>query len=321
METFLSTVLLQAPRLALVWLVLVGFAGLATGAVFTLPRHTRFDEAAQRVRRAALPMASEVEKEWREILRYADEVGVAAERAAATARRRRAEWLAAQEAAEEARQAYEAADAEARRLARAAAFPLSDTARTPAEYAFRERHLHRIALRAYRRGHLSVEQFVAVLAGANGWDPRRHPAEQELILARVVRDNLRLRYRVAAERERLAWYEADRAAAAALSLRDEAARAAEQAHWIRQRIAQTASRRAVRKRAALTHPRPAAAPLVVPRPRRSSECALAAPMAAAPMATSVSGTATGLAASASGTTALIPRQRSAASQRLEAQPV
>ncbi|HEY8533299.1 MAG TPA: hypothetical protein VIL44_05405 [Micromonospora sp.] len=256
MEMFLSMVLLQAPQLALVWLALVGFAGLASGALVTLPRRTRFDEAAQRVRRAAMPTPSEWATEWREILRYAEEVGVAAERAGATARRRRAEWMAAQRAAEEARTEYEAAEAEVRRLAQAAAFPLPDAPRTPAEYAFRERYLHRIALRAYRRGHLSVEQFVAVLAGAHGWDPRRHPIEQELILARVVRDNLRLRYRVAAERERLAWYEADRAAAAALSLRDEAARAADHAHWVRYRIAHSASaRRAALKRLRATESR------------------------------------------------------------------
>ena len=320
METFLSTVLLQAPRLALVWLVLVGFAGLATGAVFTLPRRTRFDEAAQRVRRAALPMASEVEKEWR--------------RSSATPTR--SGWpLSARRRphADGARSGWPR-----RRPLRRRGRRTRPRTRKPETGASRR-------ISAVRHGphprRVRVPRTAPAPHRAAGVSPgapvgravrrrprrgqrlgsRRHPAEQELILARVVRDNLRLRYRVAAERERLAWYEADRAAAAALSLRDEAARAAEQAHWIRQRIAQTASRRAVRKRAALTHPRPAAAPLVVPRPRRSSECALAAPMAAAPMATSVSGTATGLAASASGTTALIPRQRSAASQRLEAQPV
>lgn len=261
METVLSTFLLDVPRAAMVWLALLAVAGLAAGTLFTAPRAARLDDAVRRIRRAALPAPPVVDDESREILRYADEVRIAAERAATAARRRREEWLAAQHAAEAAWRAYESAEAEVLRLTKAAALPLPDAPRTPAEYAFRERHLHRIALRAYRRGGLSVDQFVAVLAGADGWDPRRHPVEQELMLARVVRDNLRARHRAAAEREREAWHARDLAAASALSLRDEAAAAAARAHEVRQRLSRTGSTG--------TPGVVAGRPGVVPRQRRS----------------------------------------------------
>ncbi|MEV1290501.1 hypothetical protein [Micromonospora sp. NPDC049679] len=211
MQTVLSTILLDVPRAALIWLALLGVASLAVGGLVARPRRTPRDIAG-RIRRAALPVHTRLDTQARELTRYADEVTVAAERAATTARRRRGEWLAAQELAESAWQAYDAAEADVRRLAAAAALRVPRTPRTPAEYADRERYLHRAALRAYRRKELSVEQFIEVLAHGNGWDPRRHPVEQELYLRRVVRDGLLVRQRTAAERERAAWRAADIAA-------------------------------------------------------------------------------------------------------------
>ncbi|MFI5486785.1 hypothetical protein ACIBXA_15250 [Micromonospora echinaurantiaca] len=221
MRTVLSAVLPDVPRAAAIWLSLLGVVAVIVAGLLLRPGRLRFDAGA-RIRQAAMPSQLELAEEERERARYAAEVAVAAERATATARRRRAEWLAAQEEVEQVWRAYEAAEADVRRLAAAAALPLPRTARTPAEYADRERFLHRTALDAYWRRELSVEQLSDVFAHRNGWDPRRHPVEQELVLRRAVRDNLLARQRAAREREQAAWRAAELAAAAARSLRDEA---------------------------------------------------------------------------------------------------
>ncbi|MEU4661585.1 hypothetical protein AB0F83_07530, partial [Micromonospora chalcea] len=91
-----------------------------------------------------------------------------------------------------------------------------------AEYAARERWLHHAAMTAHWRGDLSARQLADVLARRNGWDPRRHPAEQEIVLARAVRDRRRAGWESAAERERQAWRDAELAAEAARTLAAEA---------------------------------------------------------------------------------------------------
>jgi hypothetical protein len=221
MQTVLSSVLLDVPQAAAIWLALLVVAAVAVAGLLVRPVRFRLPTGG-RIRRAAMPSSVELAEEQRERTRYAEEVAVAAERAAATAERHRAEWLAAQEAVESAWQEYEAAEADVRRLAAAEAMPLPRTARTPAEYVDRERYLHRAALDAYWRRELSVEQLSHVFAHRDGWDPRRHPVEQELVLRRAVRDNLLARQHAARERERDAWRAAELAAAAARSLRDEA---------------------------------------------------------------------------------------------------
>ena len=67
-----------------------------------------------------------------------------------------------------------------------------------------------------------MEQLSDVFAHRDGWDPRLHPVEQELVLRRAVRDHLLARQRAAREREQAAWRAAENAAEAARSLRDEA---------------------------------------------------------------------------------------------------
>ncbi|MFV2103915.1 hypothetical protein [Micromonospora sp. LOL_024] len=219
MQDALSAVLLDVPRAAAIWLSLLGVVMLAVTGLLLRPRLLRFD-AGTRIRDAALPSRSEHTDERRDQDRWAEEVVVAADRADATARRRRDGWLAAQADAEQAWQAYEAAEAGVRRLSTAAAMPLPRTPRTPAEYADRERWLHRAALDAYWRRELPVEQLSDVFAH-RGWDPRLHPVEQELLLHRAVRDHLLARQRAAREREQDAWRAAEVAAAAARSLREE----------------------------------------------------------------------------------------------------
>src|SRR5689334_5988120 len=79
----------------------------------------------------------------RDDLRYAGEVTVAASRAAATAERRRAEWVTAQQELDAAWEAFDEADRRARRSAGAAAYPLISKRRKPGENVDRERWLHR----------------------------------------------------------------------------------------------------------------------------------------------------------------------------------
>ncbi|TDB70151.1 hypothetical protein [Micromonospora sp. KC723] len=221
MQTVFSSVLPDVPAAAVIWLVLLVAVAVAVGALVARPGWLR-STVAGRIRQAALPSHVELAEEERERARYAEEVAVAAERAGATAARCRTEWLTAQEEVEAAWAAYEAAEADVRRLSAAAAMPLPQTTRTPSEYADRERFLHRAALDAYWRKEISVEQLSDVFAHRNGWDPRRHPVEQELLLRRAARDNLAERHRAALEREREAWRAAELAVASAHSLRDEA---------------------------------------------------------------------------------------------------
>jgi hypothetical protein len=170
-----------------------------------------------------------------EMGRYAEEVAVAAARAGVTARRRREDWLAAQRDRDEARRAYQAADAAARRVVRAGAFALPATPATPDEFADRARYLHRTATDAYRRGELALEQLNDALAHRNGWDPRRHPFDQEAIVRRAGRHRLFRIYQAATALERTAWYAADMAEVAQRSLDREAYAAAVRARQERDR--------------------------------------------------------------------------------------
>ncbi|QKW11890.1 hypothetical protein EYA84_12255 [Verrucosispora sp. SN26_14.1] len=221
MRTALSYVLPDVPRAAVIWLTLLGVVILAIAALLLRPRRLLRFDAGARIREAALPSRTEHTEEQRDQDRWAEEVAVAADRADATARRRREEWLAAQDEAEQAWQAYETAEADVRRLTAATGMPLPQTPRTPAEYADRERWLHRAAMEAYWRRELSVEQLSDVFAH-RGWDPRRHPVEQELALRRAVRDHLFARQQTAHAQEQERWRAAELAVAAARSLRDEA---------------------------------------------------------------------------------------------------
>ncbi|MFF3867501.1 hypothetical protein [Micromonospora sp. NPDC001898] len=221
MQIALSSVLLDVPRAAAIWLALLGVVAVAVTTLVARPGLFR-SVIGGRFREAAMPSLLEQAEEDRERRRYAGEMATAAERAAATAQRLRAEWLSAQEEVETIWQAGEVAEADVRRLAAAAGLPQPHTERTPAEYADRERYLHRAALDAYWRRDLSEEQLSDVFAHRGGWDPRLHPVEQELVLRRAVRDHLRTRQQAAREREQAAWRAAEQAVLAARSLREEA---------------------------------------------------------------------------------------------------
>jgi hypothetical protein len=187
---------------AAIWMILLLVVAAATAAL-ALPR---------RPARTGPPAADP----------YAADVASAVERAADIARRRRAEWLRAQEEVDGAWAAFDAADREARRFAAAAAFPIFKQLRTRAELADRERHLHRTATAACRRRELSIAQLNEVLAHRGGWNPRRHPVAQEAALRSAVREHRFAGYQAATERERQAWQDAERAAVTLRSLRAEA---------------------------------------------------------------------------------------------------
>ncbi|TYB38735.1 hypothetical protein FXF50_10030 [Micromonospora sp. AP08] len=218
-QTVLYRFLTEVPEAAAIWSALLLLAlGLLAVLVARPEREDGTDPAPDRVAEEAARRA--------DLRRYADEVAVAAAGAAQTARRRREQWLAAQGEADRAWRAYDEAEAAARRFAGTAALPAPHTPRTPAEYAARERWLHHAAMAAHWRGDLSARQLADVLAHRNGWDPRRHPAEQEIVLARAVREGRRAGWAAAAERERRAWRDAELAAEAARTLAAEAYAAA-----------------------------------------------------------------------------------------------
>ncbi|MCZ7438627.1 hypothetical protein O7598_19610 [Micromonospora sp. WMMC241] len=218
-QTVLLNFLTAVPEAAAIWSALTVLALVLLAVLVARPER---DGAAE-----IEPDPVDVEAAHHaDLARYADEVAVAAAGAGQTARRRRERWLAAQSTADRAWTAYDEADAATRRLAGAGALPAPHTPHTPAEYAARERWLHHAAMAAHWRGDLTARQLADVLAHRNGWDPRRHPAEQELVLARTVRDGRRAGWETAAERERLAWRDAELAAESARTLAAEAYAAA-----------------------------------------------------------------------------------------------
>lgn len=175
--------------------------------------------------------------------RFADELATAATRAGVTADRKHTEWEYAQRAVESAWNAYQEADKAAGRAIRAAAFPTPQTPLTPAEFADRERYLHRVAQAAHARGEISTDQLIDALSHRNGFDPRLHPFEQDALLRKLARDRRLRVYQTAADMERTAWRDADLAKAAKSSLDREAATAARN---VTQRPEPTGERRHVR---------------------------------------------------------------------------
>lgn len=215
MTTVLHEFLVDVPRATAIWSVLL---------LLALTTLTVLAARPEREQPAAEPSAVD---ETADLRRYAEEVAVAAAGAAQTARRRRDAWLAAQEEADRAWQAYDEAESAARRLGAAAPLPEPRTPRTPAEYAYRERWLHHAAVAAHWRGDLSAQQLGDVFGHRDGWNPRLHPVDQEIVLTRAVRDGKLAAYRSAVARERASWRDAEVAAEAARALSAEAYTAVE----------------------------------------------------------------------------------------------
>jgi len=203
----------SVPQAAVIWITMLFVAAITAAAIALPGRLTMIGEALRR--------PAEPEPDVDDGRRYAEEIAVAAERAAATAERHRAEWEQAQLDVEAAWAAYDEADNAARRIAAASAFPIMGRRRRPGENADRERYLHRAATAACRRRELSIGQLNEVLAH-RGWDARKHPVMQEVALRNAIREHRFAGYQAATAREREAWQSAELAAEALRSLRAEA---------------------------------------------------------------------------------------------------
>jgi hypothetical protein len=155
--------------------------------------------------------------------RYAEEVRVAADRAATSSERWQQRWQQASDELNAAWQAWLDADARLRAGVAAAAWGAPWSVRTCEEYAARERYLHHTVAAAAGRGDLPADAVADALAGRNGWDARLHPVEQELVIGRASVAWLRQRYERAAVAERAAWHDAELARRSSDSLRHEAA--------------------------------------------------------------------------------------------------
>ncbi|MEJ3745129.1 hypothetical protein WEI85_17765 [Actinomycetes bacterium KLBMP 9797] len=181
-------------------------------------RRTAAERAVRPARRRTSPRD--------DLRRYAEEVAIAAERAAAMAERRRAAWAGVLRTQEAAWRAYDEATEAARRAKRAAAFRIPNTPSTSDELADRRRHLERRATEALRRGELTATEYGDILAHRNGWDPHAHPLVQDTRFALIRRDRLSRACAIVSEVERAAWHAAETAMAARRSLNEEAVEAA-----------------------------------------------------------------------------------------------
>jgi hypothetical protein len=214
------------------WLAFAALTLAALGLLATITWLTRADRPRavkpprqrlpERTAETKVAEAEARERSRTDLLRYAEEVAVAAQRAAVTAERRRSEWLAAQRFTETAWRAYDRADKAALRTLRASAYPTPRPDLEPADVASRDRLLRRAATEAFHRGDLTAGQLSDVLFHRSGWDPRRHLCEHERKLRLIGRDRWLSAYRTAADVERTAWHRADVAAAAKRALDDEA---------------------------------------------------------------------------------------------------
>ncbi|WP_127502589.1 hypothetical protein [Actinoplanes solisilvae] len=157
---------------------------------------------------------------------YAAEVRVAADRADAAAQQWQELWERSETDRDDAYRAWLEADAGLRTAAAAAAWGTTWSLRTPDEYATRERFLHREVSAAVARGDLPAEALTDALAARNGWDPRLHPADQQLVIARASVAWRRHRYDQAVAAERRASHDVEKARRAASSLRHESRTAA-----------------------------------------------------------------------------------------------
>ncbi|GLY95856.1 hypothetical protein [Actinoplanes sp. NBRC 103695] len=203
---------------AVAWMILILLVGVVA-AMAALPGRLATANVA-----VGFTLEAQPDEPTEEEVRYAREVAVAADRAAVTARRAREAWSEASEAVDAAWTDYEHADREARRFAAAAVYPVQRRRRVKGENVERERFLHRTALAACRHREISIAQLNDVLAH-RGWNERLHPAAQESALRAAVRDHRYDLYLKAAEGERLAWQDAEKAADALRSLRAEACQA------------------------------------------------------------------------------------------------
>lgn len=179
-----------------------------------------------------------------ETIRYADEMRVAANQAAFAAQRWQERRAQAEERATAAWTLWQDAAGELTRLRAAAAYANPWSASTPAEYAERERYLHRTVRAAAGRGDLPAAAVADALAG-RGWDARLHAFDQDVAVARAIATHRRAAYLQAAAAEATATHDAHLAIRSSESLRQEYVAAAVRAagvHHLAPAVAPAATR-------------------------------------------------------------------------------
>jgi hypothetical protein len=214
-----AQMLLNEPAPAAIWAALMLLclpAVLLLGSPQSLrhPRLAVLDIVGAARRRSEQRLRRQLEAV--EVIRYADEIKVAADQAVAAAERWRESRDRAAAQADTAWLAWQDADTELTRLRAAAAYANPWTAPTPAEYAARERYLHRVVRSAVTRGDLP-----ATALDFDGWDATRHQFDQDVALARAIVAHRRELYRQAAAAEVAAAHDAQLAIRSRDSLRRE----------------------------------------------------------------------------------------------------
>jgi hypothetical protein len=207
-----------------IWALLIALAAIGTAMMLLPTWRERALRARVRAGAAQLRRAR-----YQAQIRCAQEMAAAATGATATAERHRAAWVAAHTTAEDAWQAFDAADLAAQRATQATAFLTESTGPSAAELVERATGVHRAATAAHDRGELSSQQLADIVAGRNGFDFSLTPGELDARLRLAIRGHLLHTYRQAVAAERAAWREADIAAAARSSLAVEALTAASRA--------------------------------------------------------------------------------------------
>ena len=214
-----------------VWFVLIALtASLVTFVLAPLWREQAFRfwvrAAAGRLRRVRF------RAEARRLHAHARRASERARLAATARQERRAAWWSVERNVDAAWSAFEAADADARRVLRAYGYGLLSEDDDGDDVAARRRVLRRLATEARARGDLSIRQLSEVRLERDPWDPRRPLADLETMLRCAIRDHRWHLYRRAAAAEREAWHEAESASETTSTLMREAvaAAAAELAH-------------------------------------------------------------------------------------------
>ncbi|MGX6601625.1 hypothetical protein ACWKSP_05725 [Micromonosporaceae bacterium Da 78-11] len=230
-----AEMVLTEPTPALIWAMLMLLslpAMLLLGSPQALHNPGRFLVDSVAVLRRHRDRRVLRHQEAENTVRYADELTVAAARATQAAAQWHERWQETEHGAETAWQTWQDAEQLLTRTRGAAAFATS-IARTPAEYADRERFLHRTVRDAVDRGDLPATALTDACAGRGGWNPWLHPAEQELAVRQAVAAHRHHLYLQAAAAERTAWHDTVLAASTRASLQQEALTAMARAARIR----------------------------------------------------------------------------------------
>ena len=252
----LADLMLTEPAPLAIWAMLLLAATLAVAALNGVDGvrdpHLVLLDAVPFVRRLRAERAQR-RQDAEHAVRYADELAVAATRATRVATRWREHARQSEQDADAAWQAWQDAEQRLTVMHTASAFAMP-LAFTPAEFADRERFLHRAVGAAVDRGDLPATTPAEVLAGDGRWNPWLHPVEQERAVQRAVVAYRRQLHQRATMAEKSARHDAQLAIATRDSLRRENAAAAVRAAAVRHLVPVPRRGRAPRARRAVFAP-------------------------------------------------------------------